>query len=101
MSDTPIYDEVGDDTPIYKDTDSMHKPDVQTVIKTVDNTPNNWIPSPRVRTWLYGIVAAVVPLLSVLGIVTPDVGGHVLTIAAAVLGIGTLTLAAVNTPKDK
>lgn len=63
-------------------------------------TPNRWIPSPEVRTWLYGIVAAVVPLLGVLGVVTPDVAGHVLTIAGAVLAVGGLTLAARNTPKS-
>lgn len=63
-------------------------------------TPNTWIPSPAVRTWLYGIIAAVVPLLGVLGILTPDVAGHVLSIAGALLAVGGLTLAARNTPKD-
>lgn len=62
-------------------------------------TPNRWIPSPAVRQWLYGIVAAVVPLLGVLGILTPDVAGHVLSIAGAILAVGGLTLAARNTPK--
>lgn len=62
-------------------------------------TPNRWIPSPAARTWLYGVVAAVVPLLGVLGILTPDVAGHVLSIAGAVLAVGGLTLAARNTPK--
>lgn len=62
-------------------------------------TPNRWVPSPAVRTWLYGIIAAVVPLLVVLGILTPDVGGHVLSIAAAVLATGGAVLAAKNTPR--
>lgn len=61
--------------------------------------PNRWVPSPGVRAWVYSIIAAVVPLLVVLGILTPDVGGHVLTIAAAVLATGGAVLAAKNTPR--
>ncbi|MGP6170633.1 hypothetical protein ACTU6V_05430 [Microbacterium sp. A204] len=63
-------------------------------------TPNRWVPSPAVRAWLYGIIAAAVPLLVLLGVFTVDVGGHVLNIAAALLAIGGLSLAARNTPKE-
>ncbi|WP_298041085.1 hypothetical protein [uncultured Microbacterium sp.] len=63
-------------------------------------TPNRWVPSPAVRAWLYGLVAAAVPLLVLLGVFTPEVGAHVLNIAAALLAVGGLVLAARNTPKS-
>ncbi len=49
--------------------------------------------SPKVRAWLYGIVAAVVPLLIVLGALSDDIGQAVLNIAAAVLAIGSSSMA--------
>jgi hypothetical protein len=62
-----------------------------------ENTPQHaaapeWF-SPRVRAWLYGIVAAVVPLLIVLGTLSDDIGQAVLNIAAALLAIGSSTMA--------
>lgn len=63
-------------------------------------TPNRLVPSPAVRAWLYGIIAAAVPLLVILGVFTADIGAHVLNIAAAVLAIGGLALAGANTPKE-
>lgn len=63
------------------------------------HTPNTWIPSPAVRAWLYGIIAAAVPLLVLLGVFSTEVGAHVLNIAAAFLAIGGLALAAKNTPR--
>lgn len=62
-------------------------------------TPNRWITSPTARAWVYGLVAAAVPLLVLLGVFTTEVGAHVLNIAAAFLAIGGLSLAAKNTPK--
>jgi len=62
-------------------------------------TPNSWIPSPPVRAWLYGLVAAAVPLLVLLGVFSTEIGAHVLNIAAAFLAIGGLALAAKNTPR--
>lgn len=62
-------------------------------------TPNRWVPSPAVRAWLYGIIAAAVPLLVLLGVFSTEIGAHVLNIAAAFLAIGALALAAKNTPK--
>lgn len=62
-------------------------------------TPNRWVPSPAVRAWLYGIIAAAVPLLVLLGVFSTEVGAHVLNIAAAFLAIGGLALAAKNTPR--
>ena len=62
-------------------------------------TPNSWVPSPAVRAWLYALIAAVVPLLVLLGVFSSEVGAHVLNIAAAFLAIGGLALAAKNTPR--
>lgn len=62
-------------------------------------TPNRWVPSPAVRAWLYGIIAALVPLLVLLGVFSTEVGAHVLNVAAAFLAIGGLALAAKNTPR--
>ncbi|MGP6171985.1 hypothetical protein ACTU6V_12355 [Microbacterium sp. A204] len=64
-----------------------------------NETPNRWVPSPAIRAWVYGIIAAAVPLLVLLGVFTVDVGTHVLNIAAALLAVGGLALAGVNTPK--
>ena len=77
------------------------KPQTRAEAKELANeTPNRWVPSPAVRAWVYGIIAAAVPLLVLLGVFTVDVGAHVLNIAAAFLAIGGLTLAARNTPKS-
>ncbi|QXE28547.1 hypothetical protein [Microbacterium paraoxydans] len=62
-------------------------------------TPNRWVPSPAVRAWLYGIIAALVPLLVVLGVFSTEIGAHVLNVVAAFLAIGGLALAAKNTPR--
>ncbi|PPG39484.1 hypothetical protein [Pseudoclavibacter sp. RFBA6] len=61
--------------------------------------PGRFIPSPTTRRWLYAVAVAVVPLLVTLGAVTPDVAGHVLTIAGAVFGLAVPALAVANTPK--
>lgn len=61
--------------------------------------PNKWIPSPQLRGYLYGIVIAVVPLLSLLGLFTPEVAQNILVIAAAVLAVGGSAVALVNRPK--
>ncbi len=49
--------------------------------------------------WAYRVLVAVVPLLVVLGVVTGEIAQNILTIAAAVLAVGGVGLAAVNTPK--
>ena len=56
----------------------------------------NWVSSVRVRQWLYGIAAAVVPLLVLLGLVADEVGQAILTVVAAVLAVGSSALAGVN-----
>lgn len=55
---------------------------------------------PEVRKWIYGIIAATVPLLIVLGSITDEVGAQILNVAAAVLAIGGSALAITNVPKD-
>lgn len=56
---------------------------------------------PEVRKWIYGIIAATVPLLIALGSITNEVGAQVLNVAAAVLAISGSALAISNVPSDK
>ena len=48
---------------------------------------------PAVRKWIYGIVAATVPLLISLGTITGELGAQILNVAAALLAIGGSALA--------
>lgn len=58
--------------------------------------------TPEVRKWIYNVVAAVIPLLIIFDILTPEIGTQWLLVAAAVLGLGTNMLASSNvTVKDK
>lgn len=57
-----------------------------------------FIKNPATRKWIYGIVAAVIPVLVVLGFVSGEDTQVWLNLAAAVLGLGTAGLAAPNTP---
>ena len=56
---------------------------------------------PHIRKWIYGIVAATVPLLITVGSITPEIGGMILNVAAAVLAIGGSALAIKNVPTDE
>jgi hypothetical protein len=56
---------------------------------------------PNVRKWIYGIIAAAVPLLVSLGSLTDEVGAQLLNISAAVLAIGGSALAIANVPSDE
>lgn len=51
------------------------------------------------RLWIYRIVGATVPLLVTLGLTTEGVAGQVMNIVAAILSIGSATLAAKNITK--
>lgn len=53
------------------------------------------IPS-EIRRWIYGIIAATVPLLVTVGTLTGEVAGHILNVFAATLAIGGSTLAIAN-----
>jgi len=55
---------------------------------------------PEVRKWIYGIVAATVPLLISLGTITNELGTQILNVAAAVLAVGSSVLAIKNVPDE-
>lgn len=55
---------------------------------------------PAVRKWIYGIIAATVPLLISLGSITTELGTQILNVAAAVLAVGGSVLAISNVPKE-
>lgn len=55
-------------------------------------------PTPETRRWIYGIIAAVVPLLAAINVISGEVAGHVLAIASAVLSLGGSVLAMRNVP---
>lgn len=78
----------------------MSKPTTRAEARATE-TPNRWITSPTARAYVYAIVAAVVPLLVLLGVFTTDVAAHVLNIAAALLAVSTTALAARNVPKSR
>lgn len=61
-------------------------------------TPGFW--TMKRRAWLYGIVAALVPTLVVLGTFTNDVGELLLQVAAAVLAVGGSSMALTNLTPD-
>ncbi len=54
----------------------------------------------KTRAWIYGIVGAVVPLLVTLGVLTGEVAGHVMAIAASLLAVGSSALAMANVPHE-
>lgn len=55
------------------------------------------MPNERTRAYIYRVVTAVIPLLIILGVVSNEVAGAVLGIAAAVLAVGSTGLASANT----
>jgi hypothetical protein len=56
---------------------------------------------PHVRKWIYGIVAATVPLLISLGTITTELGAQILNVAAALLAIGGSALAITYVPEEE
>lgn len=56
---------------------------------------------PTTRKWIYGIIAAAVPLLVSLGTLTDVVGAQLLNVAAAVLAVGGSVLAISNVPTNE
>lgn len=56
--------------------------------------------TPQIRTYLYGVITAAMPLLISLGLFTEGVAKDVTFLVAAVLGMGANIMAAANvTPK--
>lgn len=56
---------------------------------------------PHVRKWIYGIIAATVPLLITLGSITNELGAQILNVAAAVLAVGGSALAITHVPDEE
>lgn len=54
----------------------------------------------HIRKWIYGIIAATVPLLITVGSITGDIGQQILSVAAAVLAVGGSALAIKNVPDE-
>jgi hypothetical protein len=55
---------------------------------------------PQTRKWIYGIIAALVPLLVTIGSLSEPLAGQILGVAAAVLTVGGSALAIKNVPTD-
>ncbi len=51
------------------------------------------------RLWIYRVIGAIVPLLVTLGITTEGIAGQIMNIVAAILSVGSATLAAKNVNK--
>ena len=58
-------------------------------------------PTPATRKWIYGLIAAIVPLLVVLGILSEELASPILNVFAALLTIGGSALAMRNVPTDE
>ena len=54
------------------------------------------MPNAKTRRYIYGVIGTIVPLLVTLGVITGEVAGHVLAIAASLLSIGGSALAISN-----
>lgn len=50
--------------------------------------PISWL-TPQIRAWLYGIVTAIVPILTIYGIIDQNAAPLWLALAASVLGTAT------------
>jgi hypothetical protein len=61
-------------------------------------TPNKWIPTPAVRKYIYGVIAALGAVGLLYGIVTQDQLNVWLQVVSNLLLIGGPALALVNTP---
>lgn len=83
MSDTPIYDNVGNPDP---------EPEQN------NDTPNRWIPSRAARLWLYGVAVAAAALLVAYGVLTIEQSGVWLVLIGALLGVAP-AVAAGNVPR--
>jgi hypothetical protein len=55
---------------------------------------------PAVRKWIYGIIAATVPLLISIGTISGELGAQILNVTAAVLAVGGSVLAISHVPDE-
>lgn len=69
-----------------------------TVSKYRADVPARIILDPKTRAYIYGISIPLIALLVGLGVVADGTAGLILNLVAAVLGVGTSTLAVANTP---
>jgi hypothetical protein len=53
---------------------------------------------PETRKWIYGIVAALVPLLVTIGTLSDELASQILSVVAAILTVGGSALAIKNVP---
>jgi len=65
----------------------------------VEETPNKWIPSPEVRKWIFGILAAAGPLVVFYGLATQEEVALWLGLGATIIGTPGASLAARNVPQ--
>jgi hypothetical protein len=56
---------------------------------------------PATRKWIYGIIAATVPLLISIGTITGELGAQILNVAAALLAVGGSALAITYVPDEE
>jgi hypothetical protein len=56
---------------------------------------------PHTRKWIYGIVAATVPLLISIGTISGELGAQILNVAAALLAVGGSALAISYVPDEE
>jgi hypothetical protein len=54
----------------------------------------------QTRKYIYAIIGSVVPLLVTLGVLSGDVAGHIMAIAASVLALGGSVLSISNINED-
>lgn len=55
--------------------------------------------TPQVRQWVYGIIAALMPILVIAGL-SSELASSIALLVSAILGVGSNALAAVNVPRD-
>ena len=65
------------------------------------NLSNMFNFEPHVRKLIYGVIAALVPLLVAFGAISDEVGQTVLNVTAAILTISGSVLAIKNVPEQK
>ena len=58
------------------------------------------MPNAKTRKYIYGIIGTITPLLVTLGVLSNEVAGHLLAIAASILTLGGSMLA-INNASDE
>lgn len=63
-------------------------------------TPNKWIPSPKARRWVYGVLASAGPVVMFYGLASAAEVAVWLGLGAMILGTPVGVLASANAPRD-